>query len=95
MTSLLIGRGDIDTTENIKYCYMMLNILPSQTRHSHSLVFKKRRKKGFQSCRIGGLERFEMLHVALILRVETDGITASFRNLLYCVSQSQWDFPLT
>lgn len=44
-------------------------------------------KKCFQASRAGGLERFEMPHVALILRVETDSNTASFRNLLYWVSQ--------
>lgn len=36
----------------------------------------------------GGLEKFEMPHVALILRMETDRITGSFRNSLYCVSRS-------
>lgn len=58
--------------------------------NSNSSGVKKKKtegKKCFQASRAGGLERFEMPHVALILRVETDSNTASFRNLLYWVSQ--------
>lgn len=39
-------------------------------------------------CRVGGLERFEMPHVDLIVRVETESIKDSLRNLLSSVSQS-------
>lgn len=69
----------------------MFSILPSRdTETVILLVWKKKKtegKKCFQASRAGGLERFEMPHVALILRVETDSNTASFRNLLYWVSQ--------
>lgn len=98
MTSLLISRGNTDTPEEVRGTNgadqtILLYGVASLDSTQASFFCRKRGKKCFRASRVGGLERFEMPHVALILRVETDSITASFRNLLYFVSQSQGDFP--
>lgn len=75
------------TRQLTQHCYILFKILPPQTAHCNYSPLKKEEGNVFP-CRVGGLERFEMPHVDLIVRVETESIKDSLRNLLSSVSQS-------